>query len=139
MAGVTRYRAGLVGFLLETDDALLLIDLHHFIYKREIFLKHNIDIYSAFHRRVIESVVSTVLRSKPRYSADALCRLKIVEVNIPHKKRPACSKSKLRTLMDGSQVLWKIFTLFRALKPLTFFGLLALLVRKCLFGLLVIV
>jgi glycosyltransferase involved in cell wall biosynthesis len=49
-------------------------------------------------------------------------RLKIVELSIPYRERPTGSESKLRTFRDGFYVLWKIFSLFRAFKPLTFFG-----------------
>jgi hypothetical protein len=49
-------------------------------------------------------------------------RMKIVEINIPYQKRPVGSKSKLHTFRDGFRVLWKLFSLFRAFKPLTFFG-----------------
>ncbi|NQU74961.1 MAG: glycosyltransferase [Planctomycetes bacterium] len=49
-------------------------------------------------------------------------RLKIVEVKLPYKERPLGSQSKLRTFHDGFRVLWKIFTLFRSYRPLTFFG-----------------
>jgi glycosyltransferase involved in cell wall biosynthesis len=53
--------------------------------------------------------------------------MRIVEVPVSYRARPAGSVSKLRTFRDGSLVLWKIFTLFRACKPLTFFGLIGLL------------
>ena len=53
-------------------------------------------------------------------------RLKVVEVPVHYRSRPLGSESKLRTLRDGGHVLWKIFTLFRSLKPLTFFGSLGL-------------
>ena len=48
--------------------------------------------------------------------------MRIVEVPVAYGARPAGSVSKLRTFRDGTLVLWKIFTLFRAFKPLTFFG-----------------
>jgi glycosyltransferase involved in cell wall biosynthesis len=50
----------------------------------------------------------------------------LVEVPVPYRRRPEGSASKLRTFHDGARVLWRIFTLFRAFKPLTFFGALAL-------------
>ena len=49
-------------------------------------------------------------------------QMQIVEVQVPYRERPEGSESKLRTFRDGSRVLWKIFSLFRAFKPLTFFG-----------------
>jgi hypothetical protein len=54
-------------------------------------------------------------------------RMKIVEVPIDYKQRPSGSQSKLNTFRDGFRVLWKIFSLFRAFKPLTFFGGIGLL------------
>jgi glycosyltransferase involved in cell wall biosynthesis len=54
--------------------------------------------------------------------------MKIVEVPAAYGERPTGSVSKLRTFRDGSLVLWKIFTLFRSFKPLTFFGSIGLCV-----------
>jgi glycosyltransferase involved in cell wall biosynthesis len=54
-------------------------------------------------------------------------RRRLVEVPVAYGRRPQGSASKLRTFRDGARVLWRIFTLFRAFKPLTFFGSLALL------------
>jgi glycosyltransferase involved in cell wall biosynthesis len=51
----------------------------------------------------------------------------IVEVPVAYGARPEGSVSKLRTFRDGFLVLWKIFTLFRAFKPLTAFGGLGLI------------
>jgi len=50
----------------------------------------------------------------------------IHEVQVPYRQRPEGSTSKLRTFRDGLRVLWTIFNVFRSVKPLTFFGLLAL-------------
>jgi glycosyltransferase involved in cell wall biosynthesis len=52
--------------------------------------------------------------------------MRIVEVPVAYGERPAGSVSKLRTFHDGFLVLWRVFTLFRSFKPLTFFGLLGL-------------
>ena len=46
----------------------------------------------------------------------------MLEVQAPYRGRPEGSVSKLNTFRDGARVLWKIFSLFRAFKPLTFFG-----------------
>jgi hypothetical protein len=54
-------------------------------------------------------------------------KLRMVEVPAPYRGRPEGSVSKLNTFRDGFRVLWKIFSLFRAFKPLTFFGGLGLL------------
>lgn len=51
----------------------------------------------------------------------------IEEVSVPYGERPPGSASKLRTFRDGWRVLWTIFNIFRSVKPLTFFGSVALL------------
>jgi glycosyltransferase involved in cell wall biosynthesis len=81
--------------------------------------------YRAFTRRVVERipVVSAGFEIETELTIQMLYyRLRIVEIDVPYRERPAGSVSKLRTFSDGSRVLWKIFSLFRACKPLTFFG-----------------
>ena len=51
----------------------------------------------------------------------------IREVPVPYRQRPPGSVSKLRTFRDGFRVLWTIFNIARSVKPLTFFGTLAVL------------
>lgn len=86
--------------------------------------------YRVFNRRVVKyiPVLSSGFEVETEMTIQTLYyRLKIVEVSIPYKTRPAGSESKLRTFSDGFRVLWKIFTLFRSFKPLTFFGGIGLL------------
>jgi glycosyltransferase involved in cell wall biosynthesis len=86
--------------------------------------------YRAFNRRVVRCipVVSSGFEVETEMTIQMLYhRLKIVEVPVSYQPRPAGSKSKLRTFTDGFRVLWKIFSLFRAFKPLTFFGSLGLI------------
>ncbi len=81
--------------------------------------------YRVFNRRVVQRipVVSAGFEIETELTIQMLYyQLKIVEVDIPYQERPTGSKSKLRTFSDGFRVLWKIFSLFRAFKPLTFFG-----------------
>ena len=81
--------------------------------------------YRAFSRRVVERIpiVSKGFEIETEMTIQMLYyQLKIIEVGVPYKGRPAGSESKLRTFRDGFRVLWKIFSLFRAFKPLTFFG-----------------
>ncbi len=81
--------------------------------------------YRAFSPRVVRliPVVSAGFEVETEMTIQMLYhRLKIVEVQVPYKPRPAGSESKLSTWRDGFRVLWKIFSLFRAFKPLTFFG-----------------
>ena len=86
--------------------------------------------YRVFNRRVVERipVVSAGFEIETEITIQMLYyKLKIVEVDIPYQARPTESQSKLRTFRDGLRVLWKIFSLFRAFKPLTFFGGLGLI------------
>jgi hypothetical protein len=86
--------------------------------------------YRAFNRRVAKQVpvISSGFEVETEMTLQALYyRLKVIEIEIPYRERPAGSESKLRTVRDGLRVLWKIFCLFRAFKPLTFFGGIGLL------------
>jgi glycosyltransferase involved in cell wall biosynthesis len=81
--------------------------------------------YRSFNRNVAASVpvISSGFEVETEITIQALYnRLKIVEVQIPYQCRPQGSESKLNTVADGFRVLWKIFSLFRSFKPLTFFG-----------------
>ena len=60
-------------------------------------------------------------------------RLRIVEIPIAYKDRPAGSQSKLNTVGDGARVLFAIFQILRFYRPLFFFGFLGALF--CLAGL----
>jgi glycosyltransferase involved in cell wall biosynthesis len=53
-------------------------------------------------------------------------RFKVVEVPVYYRARPEGSQSKLRTIQDGTRILFAILTFFRDYRPLTFFGLLSL-------------
>ncbi|HUS47117.1 MAG TPA: glycosyltransferase family 2 protein [Phycisphaerae bacterium] len=93
-----------------------------------IFRAHLTDILSgfrAFSRRVVRSipVVSSGFEVETELTVQVLYyRLRIVEVPVAYRGRPQGSRSKLRTFRDGARVLWKVFSLMRAFKPLTFFG-----------------
>lgn len=50
-------------------------------------------------------------------------RLRIKEIPIQYRDRPAGSASKLHTLRDGCRVLSTIFNTFRLYRPLHFFGI----------------
>ncbi len=81
--------------------------------------------YRAFNARVARTVpiVSSGFEVETELTIQTLYyRLVIEEVPVPYRPRPAGSRSKLRTLPDGARVLWKIFSLLRSVKPLTFFG-----------------
>ena len=81
--------------------------------------------YRAYNRRVARRVpiVSSGFEVETELTIQLLHHgLSLVEVQVPYGTRPEGSASKLRTFHDGARVLWKIFSLFRACKPLTFFG-----------------
>lgn len=81
--------------------------------------------YRAFNRRVVHRVpiVSSGFEVETELTIQMLYyRLTMKEVQVPYRGRPKGSCSKLNTLCDGFRVLWKLFSLFRAFKPLTFFG-----------------
>ncbi|MCA9255364.1 MAG: glycosyltransferase [Phycisphaerales bacterium] len=46
----------------------------------------------------------------------------IQEIPVEYRERPEGSESKLSTFRDGFRVLFRILSLFRSYKPLTFFG-----------------
>lgn len=86
--------------------------------------------YRAYNRRVASGipVVSAGFEVETEITINALYyRYEIAEVTIPYRERPEGSESKLNTFSDGFRVLWKLFSLFRAFKPLAFFGIFALL------------
>ncbi|MFP4356157.1 MAG: glycosyltransferase [Phycisphaerae bacterium] len=85
--------------------------------------------YRAFNRRVVERipVVSSGFEVETEMTIQMLYyKLRMVEVQVPYRGRPEGSVSKLHTFRDGFRVLWKLFSLFRSIKPLTFFGLIAI-------------
>jgi len=51
----------------------------------------------------------------------------IREVPVHYRQRGPGSVSKLRTFRDGARVIWTIFNIARSVKPLTFFGIVAIL------------
>jgi glycosyltransferase involved in cell wall biosynthesis len=81
--------------------------------------------YRAFNRQIINTipVVSSGFEIETELTIQTLYyQRKIVEVDIPYRHRPQGSESKLHTFKDGFKILWKLFSLFRSLRPLAFFG-----------------
>lgn len=81
--------------------------------------------YRVFNRTIAKTipVVSSGFEIETELTIQTLYyQRKIIEIDIPYGHRPEGSVSKLNTFKDGFRVLWKLFSLFRALKPLTFFG-----------------
>lgn len=86
--------------------------------------------YRAFTREVADSlpIVATGFDIETEMTLQLLYRHYIIrEVPVPYKERPEGSVSKLSTFRDGVRVLVKILGIFKAYKPLTFFGGLGLL------------
>jgi glycosyltransferase involved in cell wall biosynthesis len=86
--------------------------------------------YRAFTREVAISlpIVATGFDVETEMTLQLLYRHCIIqEVPVPYKERPVGSCSKLSTFRDGARVLFKILGIFKAYKPLTFFGGLGLL------------
>lgn len=81
--------------------------------------------YRVFNREIADiiPVVSSGFEIETELTIQTLYyQRKIVEIAVPYKDRPEGSVSKLNTFKDGFRVLWKLFSLFRNLKPMTFFG-----------------
>lgn len=81
--------------------------------------------YRVFNRKVVNRVpvVSSGFEVETELTIQMLYYdLKILEIPVPYRERPEGSVSKLRTFRDGFRVLWKLFSLGRNFKPLTFFG-----------------
>lgn len=99
-----------------------------------IFSEHQrlVDImsgYRAFTREVALNlpVVASGFDVETEMTIQLLYRRFVIrEVAISYATRPTGSTSKLRTFYDGIRVLLKIFGIFKAYKPLTFFGSLAI-------------
>lgn len=93
--------------------------------------------YRVFNRAIADMipVVSSGFEIETELTIQTLYyQRKIIEINIPYGVRPEGSSSKLSTFRDGIRILWKLFSLFRTLKPLTFFGAISILL--CCLGLL---
>lgn len=107
-----------------------------------LFNAHLSDIlsgYRAFNRRVVKHVpiVSSGFEVETEMTIQLLYnRLVVKEVPVSYRKRPEGSDSKLSTFRDGFRILWKLFSLSRSVKPVTFFGSIAIafLIGSLAFG-----
>ena len=85
--------------------------------------------YRVMSRRFAKSfpAASSGFEIETELSVHALdLKLATVEIPLLYGERPENSKSKLRTYRDGVRILTKIVMMYRALKPLQFYGLIAL-------------
>lgn len=81
--------------------------------------------YRVFNRQIATMIpiVSSGFEIETEWTIQTLYyHRKILEIDVPYRARPEGSESKLNTFRDGFRVLWKIFSLYRSLKPLTCFG-----------------
>jgi glycosyltransferase involved in cell wall biosynthesis len=86
--------------------------------------------YRAFNRKVLRRVpvVSAGFEVETELTIQMLYyNLALKEITVPYRTRPEGSESKLNTFRDGFRVLWKLFSLARNFKPLTFFGAVGIL------------
>ena len=84
--------------------------------------------YRAFSRRFVKSfpAVSTGFEVETEMSVHASqLRLPVAEVDVDYGTRPDGSTSKLRTVADGTNILWAMLVLLKDNRPLAFFGWLA--------------
>jgi len=85
--------------------------------------------YRAFSRRFVKTypIIVEGFEIETDLTLHALDkRLRVLEMPVEYRDRPAGSASKLNTLRDGARVLWVILQLFRYYRPLLFFGWLSL-------------
>jgi glycosyltransferase involved in cell wall biosynthesis len=81
--------------------------------------------YRVFSRRFVKSfpILSGGFEIETELTVHALeLELPVGEVATPYYSRPSGSVSKLSTWHDGFRILWTVFRLYRAERPLPFFG-----------------
>jgi len=81
--------------------------------------------YRVFSRRFVKSfpVLSGGFEIETELTVHALqLELPVGEVATPYYSRPTGSASKLSTWSDGLRILWTVFKLYRAERPLALFG-----------------
>lgn len=83
--------------------------------------------YRAFSRRFAKSfpALSRGFEIETEMSVFASqLRLPVAEIELPYGKRPEGSSSKLSSVKDGARILMAFLTLFKTVRPVTFFGVL---------------
>jgi glycosyltransferase involved in cell wall biosynthesis len=93
--------------------------------------------YRAFSRRLVRTLplVGGGFETEAEMTIKAVHRgFRVVEVPVSLVPRPAGSSSKIRIVQDGVLILNAIVALFRDYKPLTFFGITALLLGAIAIG-----
>jgi glycosyltransferase involved in cell wall biosynthesis len=93
--------------------------------------------YRAFSRRLVRTLplVGGGFETEAEMTIKAVHRgFRVVEVPVALVPRPAGSSSKIRIVQDGVLILNAIVALFRDYKPLTFFGITALILGALAIG-----
>lgn len=86
--------------------------------------------YRVYSRRFVKNmpVMSSGFQIETEMTIFSLVyRMKLVEIPITYRDRPAGSESKLNTFSDGFKVLVKLFDLFKNYRPMLFFSCISLL------------
>lgn len=81
--------------------------------------------YRVFSRRFVKSfpILSGGFEIETELTVHALeLELPVDEIATPYYSRPSGSASKLSTWRDGFRILWTVLKLYRAERPLSFFG-----------------
>ena len=86
--------------------------------------------YRVYSRRFVKNmpVMSSGFQIETEMTIFSLVyRMKLVEIPITYRDRPAGSESKLNTFSDGFKVLVKLFDLFKNYRPMLFFSCISVL------------
>ena len=86
--------------------------------------------YRVYSRRFVKNmpVMSSGFKIETEMTIFSLVyRMKLVEIPITYRDRPAGSESKLNTFSDGFKVLVKLFDLFKNYRPMLFFSCFSIL------------
>ena len=86
--------------------------------------------YRVYSRRFVKNmpVMSSGFQIETEMTIFSLVyRMKLVEIPITYRDRPAGSESKLNTFSDGFKVLVKLFDLFKNYRPMLFFSCFSIL------------
>lgn len=102
-----------------------------------VVLKDTLSGYRVFNHEFKQTVpiLSYEFEVETEMTLQSLSKgLRVKEIDVDYKERPAGSVSKLSVFKDGYMVLSTMVTLFRDLRPLTFFGWLAIMSWVSAFG-----
>ena len=106
----------------------LVKNLINFLFKSNI--KDIMTGYRVYSRRFVKNmpVMSSGFQIETEMTIFSLVyRMKLVEIPITYRDRPAGSESKLNTFSDGFKVLVKLFDLFKNYRPMLFFSCFSIL------------